>query len=152
MDYSSIVQAWLDAHSVTVKIELFATGHAPWDHTGSPHDQYKVTLARGTRSYGYVWYDSIVNTANRAPKIDTYDVAAWRKRRSLYRTPDAYAVLSPLQWYEPPNTLQGFIDEYGSSGNADRDLALWRACVEEFNGLARLFTEPERMELAEVSA
>lgn len=153
-DYDRPVQKWLDAHNVTVKIEPAGTVFNPWGNEKHPqkHDQYSVTITRGKRSYSFTFTDSAANTANHGKPSDYYDIPTYRKARAQYKEPTPYDVLSCLTWYEPPNTLQGFIDDYGSSGNADKDLATWRAVTEEYNQIARLFTEAERAELAELAA
>ena len=157
-DYATPVREWLQKHDTTVVIEFSHNEPSTWL---APHDRrvykrgiFNVTIARkGRESYTYKWHDSLANTAgNRLPPIFArYQCDIDNAPLTKHKTPTEYDVLSCLQWYEVPATVQGFMDEFGYD-NADTAMIIRYACVAEHQNLARLFSEEEREEIALLSA
>lgn len=121
-------------------------------------DVYRFTLKNTRGEYSGTFGDSIANTKKRtAPPPNIFESSEAQLRAAIANkkhVPSAYDVLSCLEKYQP-DTFANWASDYGYNDQPLSEypavMAIYTACVDQYKGLARIFT-PEQMEvLQEIS-
>ena len=107
----------------------------PLSDDDKPHNKYKVTLTRGTKSYTFPFYDSYHNF--------THGIK-----------PNSYDVLASVQSYPIQGDMWEFAKEFGykidSEESYKRVRKIWLDCKNQYDNLAQLFGLHFIKELAEI--
>lgn len=99
-----------------------------------PHSHYKITLARGGKSYTFDYYGSY------------YDYQHGKE-------PVADSILAALQIYDV-GSMADFVDEYGyvikDRKSFLRVERIWKECKKQYSKLKTMYNETELDKLAEI--
>jgi len=120
------------------KIDIVPAGIVdgfPFGEDDQPHNKYKVTLTRGTKSYTFPFYDSYHNFKHGIK-------------------PNAYDVLASVQSYPIQGDMWDFAREFGYKIDSEqaykRVRKIWLDCKNQYDNLAQLFGLYFIKELAEI--
>lgn len=125
---------------------------------------WKFTLTRGSRSYSSTFGGSVNDVyktfldKDKPYRLTVADVEELEKRSrsSFHRKkidankPTSYDILSCIEKYEPDSDLDSFASNYGFEKPSEAVRA-HKACIEQYNGIAKLFNEDELNELQEIN-
>ena len=158
--YEQQANKFLIDTGTTFEIEFQYTG--PYFPGGKEYrDVWRFILKNAMGEYSSTFGDSLAATRARAPlsyllnpsiKKDAA-ILAERKKYRNYR-PSAYAILACLEKYEPDS----FDNWCADTGYNERSLSeypavmqTYQACVDQYRGLRRMFTEEQMEQLQDIS-
>ncbi len=108
---------------IEIKTSGIVTGF-PFSNDELPHNKYKVTLRRGSKSYTYSFYDSYVNYRDK-------------------KTPTAYDALACLEKYPAGKDMWDFANENGYEIKSEKEYKrvkkIYNECNNQYNALYDLF-------------
>ncbi len=94
--------------------------------------------------------DSRVRHAHQSGKEIVFDAYGYRYTITpTKKTPSNYDILTCLTKYDP-NTFEDFCDEYGYDTDSRKAENTYQAVRKEYNDLAKIFTEEELDQMAEI--
>ena len=173
-DYNAQAEDFLKKTGAEMIIHFAENGkHFPDDE--NTRDIYKITLKRGRRSYSFRFGQSIAHSAKVKDKLNGREFTLngksagshgythlqpekFPRRKAEFNhefifiegtAPTAYDVLACLTKYDP-GTFEDFCGEFGYDTDSRKAKKTYRAIMDEFMSVSRLFTESEREELAEI--
>lgn len=168
-EYTEQADKFLADTDTTFTLEFQYTGPYFGDDK-TKRDVYRFTLKNARGEYSSTFGDSTHNTKLRGWATDTTgripypnkraalklygseqmrERAKWRKYR-----PSAYDILACLEKYDP-DTFDNWAADMGYNDQPLSEypnvLKVWTACVEQYRGLARMFSDAEMEQLREIN-
>lgn len=172
-EYEIQAETFLEETDTT--LTALHTGHRPYFPGDKEHRAtFQITLTNKCGSYSFQFGQSIVDsymlyTCKPIPRDEwncagVKDAQQTGRERSYYtpkgrplrhirlrkRAPNAYDILACLQTYDPGSFAE-FCSDMGYDEDSRQAETTWRAVVDEFRGLDRIFDDKELMRLAEIS-
>lgn len=145
-EYAAPAEAWLSATDSRLEIAYARTAkYFPDDK--EPRDIYTVTLRRGNASYTFTFGQSI-HCSTRFIR-DPYGERIVPRRNKDYSQPDAYSILSSLESHNP-GMFEDFCGDFGYDTDSRKAEATYKAVVEQYLSLARMYTLDELDKLGEI--
>lgn len=135
-DYEQQAEDFLRATGTRISIRYLYTG-GYFSDDEAPRDVYEFTLTNTRGSYTGTFGDSIQNS-----------------RRTVKRCPSPYDILSTLV-KDDSEDFESWCDNYGYADEPLREYArilrIYQACVDQYRGLARLFSAEQMDQLRKIS-
>jgi hypothetical protein len=173
-DYNAQAEELLKKLGAELSVQFVENGKHFADDTDT-RDIYKVTLKRGRRSYSFRFGQSIAHSAKVKDRLNGREFTLsgksagshsythsrpekFPRRKGEYNhdflfiegtAPTAYDILACLTKYDP-GTFEDFCDNFGCDTDSRKAKKTYRAVMDEFLNVSRMFTESEREELAEI--
>lgn len=120
METSPTIKELLKQFGVKTRIVQKDQAPPPWDDNDTVRRwHYRVTLARGKKSYTISFWDSQYNYRNNIH-------------------PTIGHVLAALIWNNP-GTVEDFCQEFGYDVDSRKAYATWERCSEQYTALCKLF-------------
>lgn len=170
--YEERANSFLSKHNV--KIEISFLRHDKYFHDDKEsRDVYSVKIFRDKRYYGFEFGQSIVNSGFYYTKgkqkiaierkfLDVKNLAAIIKKRDWYflnngksdiihypEKPSNYDILACITKRDP-GTFEEFCIEFGYSNDSIKAEKTYKAVVNEYTNMCRIFSDSELEELQEI--
>jgi hypothetical protein len=111
-------------------------------------DIYKITLIRNDKSYSFTFGQSIINSGEVVKQDKRFPNYRYMDKISR-QGPTAYDVLACLEKY-PQENFKDFCANFGYDNDSIKAYKIYKAVKEQYNNLARMFTQKELEQMAEI--
>ena len=105
---------------------------------------FEITIKRGTRSYTFKFGQSLHDSYKRIKSRIVPDILGVKVKH-----PSAYTVLASVQ-KDFPGSFEDFCCDFGYDADSRTAEKTWQAVINEYAGLAKLFTDAELEKMAEI--
>jgi len=116
-----------------------------WDDDKEKRDVWEIILSKGDRKFTFTFGQSIVKSAKKI-----YSNGVWREPWCAGKTPTAYDVLACLTKY-PVDSFNDFCDNYGYDDDSIKAENIYKAVLNEYTNLERLYSDKEMELLRELT-